>query len=72
MNECSKGSVSKDERKVDLDFELPVEPGYRERPPRGTWEDGWRLSVAALELIKDRPEIFDRRDANRCDVEFVM
>jgi hypothetical protein len=56
----------------DLAFELPVEPGYREQPPSGTIEDGIRLSLAALELVKDRPEIFVAREAQRVTVEFVL
>lgn len=53
-------------------FDLPVDPGYRERPPQGSWEDGLRLSEAALDLVENRPEIFSRRDASRCTVEFVL
>lgn len=51
---------------------LPVEPGFRSRPPAGSWEDGYRLSLAALELVKDRPEIFAQRSRQMCDVEFVL
>lgn len=29
---------------------LPVEPGFRSLPPAGSWEDGHRPSLAALEL----------------------
>jgi hypothetical protein len=54
----------------DFQFELPVEPGYRERPPKGSWEAGYRLSLAALELVKNRPEVFAERDRQMCDVEF--
>lgn len=58
------------ETPLDLEFELPVEPGYRERPPKGSWEAGYRLSLAALELVKNRPEVFAARDRQMCDVEF--
>ena len=51
---------------------LPVDPSFRSLPPTGTWEDGHRLSVAALELVKDRPEIFAQRSARMCDVDFVL
>ena len=54
----------------DYQFELPVVPGYRERPPAGSWEAGYRLSLAALELVKHRPEVFAERDRQMCDVEF--
>lgn len=51
---------------------LPVDPTFRSLPPAGSWEDGYRLSLAALELVKDRPEIFAQRSARMCDVEFVL
>ena len=54
----------------DYQFDLPVVPGYRERPPAGSWEAGYRLSLAALELVKNRPEVFAERDRQMCDVEF--
>ena len=54
----------------DYQFDLPVDPGYRERPPKGSWEAGYRLSLAALELVKHRPEVFAERDRQMCDVEF--
>lgn len=75
MNESSNGSVENQpdalrETSPDYGFDLPVEPGYRERPPKGTWEAGYRLSLAALESVKRRPEIFVQRDQRMCDVEF--
>lgn len=51
---------------------LPVDSTFRSLPPAGTWEDGYRLSLAALELVKDRPEIFAERSRRMCDVEFVL
>lgn len=56
----------------NYDFDLPIEPGYRELPPKGSWEAGYRLSLAALEMIKDRPHIWEERERRRCDVEFVL
>ena len=53
-------------------FELPVEPNYRERPPRGSWEAGYRLSLMALELVKNRPDVFEERDQRMCSAEFQM
>ena len=77
MNVSSNGSPenppeSLRETPPDYGFVLPVEPGYRELPPSGTWEAGYRLSLAALELVKDRPEIFVHRARCMCDVEFKL
>jgi len=57
---------------LDLGFQLPVEPGYRELPPKGSWEAGYELSLLALESVKDRPEIWAQRHACMVNVEFVM
>ena len=57
---------------LDLSFQLPVEPGYRELPPKGSWEAGYELSLLALEFVKDRPEIWEQRRARVVNVEFVM
>ena len=53
-------------------LDLPVAPAWFSDPPKGTMEDGIRLSVAILETVKNRPEIFEERDRQRVDVEFVM
>lgn len=71
MSDCSNG-FNKPDGKAEFDFELPIEPGFRDSPPSGTWEDGYRLSLEALKLVEHRPEIFARRLAQRCDVEFKM
>ena len=60
------------ETPADYGFELPVEPGYRERPPKGSVEAGIQLGLKALEQIKNRPEIFARRELHRYTVEFKM
>ena len=60
------------ESPADFSFDLPVDRGYRELPPKGSWEAGYRLSLAALELVKDRPEVFEERDRHRCEVEFRL
>ena len=44
-------------RPLDFDFELPIEPGFDSLPPKGTWEDGYKLSLMGLEMIKDRLDI---------------
>ncbi len=53
-------------------YELPVEPGHRDLPPKGDINAGIRLSLLALEQVRNRPEIFAARDAQRCDVEFIL
>ena len=53
-------------------LDLPVAPEWWSRAPAGTWEDGYRLSLAALQTVKNRPEIFAQRDARMCTVEFEM
>jgi len=53
-------------------LDLPVAPGWFSDPPPGTMDDGIRLSLAALEQAKDRPEIFAERQRQMCDVEFVV
>jgi hypothetical protein len=58
-------------RTTDVDFDLPVAPPWFSQPPRGTMDDGIRLSLAALEQVKDRPEVFEQRQRQMCDVEFV-
>jgi hypothetical protein len=52
-------------------FDLPVAPAWFSKPPAGTMDDGIRLSLAALEQVKDRPEIFEQRRRQMCDVEFI-
>lgn len=77
MNASSNESPEPDpqvlhEASSEYQLDLPVEPGYREIPPPGTWEDGYRLSLEALELARDRPEIFAQRDQRMCAVEFHL
>jgi hypothetical protein len=38
--------------------------------PKGSREDGYRLNLAALEFVKDRPEVFAERHRRMCSVEF--
>ena len=56
----------------DYGFDLPVQPQYRERPPRGSVDDGIQLSLLALAQVADRPEVFSQREMRRCHVEFQM
>jgi hypothetical protein len=77
MNESSNESAKDNssalkEEGGDYRFELPIEPDYRERPPAGSWEAGYRLSLLALEMVKNRPEVFAQRDERMCPVEFRM
>ena len=60
------------EKTVPYRLDLPVAPAWFSDPPKGTMEDGIRLSLAILESIKNRPEIFEERARQRVDVEFVM
>ena len=53
-------------------FELPVAPAWFSEPPAGSMEDGIRLSLAALEQVRNRPEVFIQRQQMMCDVEFVF
>ena len=71
-NDSGEDSGALKEAAGDSGFELPIEPGYRERPPQGSWEAGYRLSLLALEMVKNRPEIFEQRDERMCPVEFRM
>lgn len=57
---------------LDLDLELPIAPRWWSDPPRGSWESGYELSLMALQSVKDRPEIWEQRNAQMVDVEFVM
>ena len=76
MKSSNKGSQAKSDElreggsPYDLDF--PVDPAFSSRPPKGTWEDGYRLSVLALEQVKNRPEIFEQRNRRMCSVEFQL
>jgi hypothetical protein len=54
------------------DFDLPLAPNYMERPPQGSWEAGYILSLRALELVQHRPEIFEQRNQRMYVVEFVL
>ncbi len=45
-----------------LDLDLPKDPAFSAAPPRGTWDDGWRLSEMAFEAVRDRPEVFVERE----------
>jgi hypothetical protein len=53
-------------------LELPINRDMPSDPPKGTWEDGWRLSELAIEAVRHRPEIFDQRDQRMCTVEFRL
>ena len=73
-NECDRRSehLPLHDASSPYALDLPVAPRWFSIPPKGTWEDGYRLSLAALEMVKDRPEIFEQREQRRCTAEFVM
>ncbi len=51
---------------------LPVDATLPSTPPKGCWEDGYRLSLLALEAVRDRPEVFVERDRRACLKEFKL
>ena len=53
------------------EWQLPVDPNFKSTPPKGTWEDGYWMSVAALEEAVKHPEIWEERRKRMCSVEFV-
>jgi len=54
------------------DLEFPVDPEFPSDPPKGSWADGYRLSLLALRQVKDRPEIFQERSRRMCWAEFEL
>lgn len=60
------------EKTVPYRLDLPVAPAWFSDPPKGTMEDGICLSIAIIESVKNRPEVFAERDRQRVDVEFVI
>ena len=60
------------EARLPYGLDLPIAPAWFSEPPKGTMEDGIRLSIVLLDSIKNRPEIFEERARQRVDVEFVM
>jgi hypothetical protein len=52
-------------------MDLPVAPAWFSEPPKGTIDDGIRLSLAILESVKNRPEVFEERARQMVDVEFL-
>ena len=59
------------ETSASCDFDLPVAPAWFSKAPSGTMDDGIRLSLAALEQVKGRPEVFAQRRRQMCDAEFI-
>jgi hypothetical protein len=53
-----------------LDF--PVDSDFPSDPPKGTWADGYRLSLLALRQVKNPPEIFEERSRRMCSAEFEL
>ena len=51
-------------------FDLPADPDFPADAPKGSWDDGYRLSLMALTAVNNRPEVFAQRDRCRCVVEF--
>ncbi len=78
MNNSEKNSppngndTSLPDKRSPYAFSLPVAPDWFSAAPQGSWKDGYHLSLAALEMVKDRPEVFDQREQRRCLVEFIL
>ena len=77
MNASSDGSIEGQptaplETPPDHGFKLPAERGYRERPPKGTLEDGDQFNLMELEQVKNRREIFVQSDQRMCGEEFKL
>jgi hypothetical protein len=60
------------EQAASYQLDLPVAPAWFSDPPKGTMNDGIRLSMAILETVKNRPEIFEERVRQMVDVEFIF
>jgi len=52
-------------------LDLPVAPTWFSEPPQGSMEDGFHLSLMAIEQVRNRAEIFVERERQRCNVEFL-
>jgi hypothetical protein len=73
MSEFSKRSNDTPaEASPDGALDFPVDANFRDRPPRGSVEDGVRLSELALEQVRERPSVFEERELRRCHVEFTL
>ena len=72
MSNMSEQPDEMKEARVPYALDLPIAPAWFSDPPTGTIDDGIRLSLAILESLKNRPEIFEERARQRVDVEFVM
>jgi hypothetical protein len=58
---------------VNPDCEGPVPAtDYGPVPSSASWEAGYRMSLIALERLKDCPEFWEERRKDRCDVEFKI
>lgn len=72
MSNMSEQPDEMKEARVPYALDLPIAPAWFSDPPKGTIDDGIRLSLAMIESLKNRPEIFEERARQRVDVEFVM
>jgi hypothetical protein len=68
MNESSEPTPS-----VNPDCELSAPaPTYGPLPSSASWEAGYKMSLIALEKLKDQPEFWEERRKDRCYVEFKL
>lgn len=52
-------------------LDLPVAPAWFSDEPKGSWQDGYELSLVVLLDALKQPEIWEARDREMVAVEFV-
>ncbi|MBI1177511.1 hypothetical protein GC207_08740 [bacterium] len=53
-------------------LDLPVAPDWFSEEPKGTWEDGYQLSLQLIRDLKVRDRVLAERDACMVSAEFKM
>ena len=53
-------------------MELPIAPAWFSEAPKGRWEDGYSLSIQAIQSLRDPEQVVSVRSARMVDVEFTM
>jgi hypothetical protein len=60
------------ERPVAYGLDLPVAPDWFSEEPKGTWEDGYRLSLELIQSLPNLDQVYAERDACMVSAEFKM
>jgi len=60
------------EQATSYGLDLPAAPDWFSEEPKGTWEDGYQLSLQLIRDLKDRDRVFAERDACMVSAEFKM